>query len=154
MPYKKTHNLMLEQRLTYRLIQYWERLRRDQPLPVIEWFNPAVVQDLWPQCLKLTVFSMKDAYSYHYEYVGEALITMFGKNLSGERISSSMIHSPGFNILAKLDHVIQHPTPAIEEGQFINNHSKIVKYRCCLLPFGPNITQITHCIIGISWRAY
>lgn len=149
---------MSEQRLTIRLISYWDRLRGAAPMPMIQQFNTATIQDLWPYCLRLTLEPANgNTVNYRYDYLGKKITEIYGRDLTGQ-VASSMIHNlPGSAILKQVDKVIADPEPMEDAGQFINAKSRVVKYRSCLLPFGQmqsGITQVTHMIVGLSWREF
>jgi hypothetical protein len=144
----------IEHRLTTRMIGYWNLLKGEQYVPSIETFNHNIIQDLWPNCIRIAVYHSNNAISYSYEYVGDEIAKVLGKYNLGDRMSSKMAYLPMVKILAGMDRSVAHPLPLIEEGQFITTKSKIVKYRSCLLPFGKNQDNISHFVVGFSWRVF
>lgn len=147
---------MHEKRLTTRLITYWERIRKDQPMPDFAKFNASAVDDIKEHCLVLAIQPGSDAVQtlYRYEYLGEKLGEVYGRDMLGQYTQSNMKDLPGMSIIKKADLLTSDNITVInDEGQFVNDNSKIVKYRSCLLPFGKN-NKISHVVAGISWKIF
>ncbi len=144
----------MDQRLTDRLTKYWNQLRGAESLPPIGRLNPDRVYDLWPNCMMVQVVTVHaGTHTYSYEYVGPALQSMYGKDMTGQIGSGKLRDLPGWQMLKKVDEVVVTPSVVIEEGQFINEKSRIVKFRACLLPFGKN-GKVTHVVVGMSYREF
>ena len=47
--------MISEQRLTQRLTQYWDRLRKETPLPEISKFNSNAIAEIWDFCFRVGV---------------------------------------------------------------------------------------------------
>lgn len=143
-----------EQRLTTRLSNYWERLRDGASLPNIERFRSGDIPDMWEFCFQVSV-DQHDASrkQYLYGYMGRQIIQAFGQDLTGKRVNSMVQNVPGANILKKIDSCVDGRQILTEDGKFINDKSKVVKYRSCMLPFG-NDAGVTHVVVGLSWRAF
>lgn len=147
---------MQEQRLTTRLIAYWEKIKGDSPLPQYEKLNPSALDELWSNCLSLKAEPAGvDKLSYTYVHCGQEITKAIGKDLRGQRMTTNMKFFPGAKIIKRIDEVasqVQH-TPLLDDGQFVNEKNQIIKYRACLLAFGTPKT-ITHIVVGVSWRAF
>ncbi len=148
---------MHEKRLTDRLTNYWTNLRKDKAMPEFMHFNPSAVEDVLAYCFQLKVEPAAagiTSRTYRYEYMGGKIIEAYGKNLSGQSVSSSVRMLPGSDILKKADLVVSNATPLYEGGQFVNDKNKIVKYRSCMLPFGSEAGEVTHMVVGLSWKSF
>ncbi len=143
----------MEQRLNDRLSKYWTRLCKDGTIPSIEAFNSGAVGDIWQQCAKISV-QEAGTRTFYFEFMGETLAKVLGKSMSGERVVANMLNSPKFKLVHNLDTLLSKPEPTTEEGQFINNKNKVVKYRSIILPFGKDNEHISHFILGVSWREF
>ena len=53
-----------EQRLTRRLLNYWQMLRKAKNYPDIMQFNTNAIEDVWGYCLRLGLETQKDTYRY------------------------------------------------------------------------------------------
>ncbi len=146
---------MHDKRLTHRLIQYWDSLRKDHPMPDIAWFNSSAIEDVWSQCFKLKVeITGVNKALYYYDYVGSAIVEAYGKNLTGETVHAASRHFPGARIISKVDNLLTNPTPIQEEGSFVNTQNKVVKFRSCILPFGKEDGRVTHIVGGVSSKTF
>lgn len=147
---------MIENRLIHRLETYWNMLRKEKAMPDFAQFNASAISDIWQQCVLFTVQPASElappALSFHT--IGEKLYSIYDKEMLGRTISASRGHFQGAAIVRRVNEIITTPDIIFDEGQFINEHSKTVKYRSCLLPFGSRDGRVTHMIVGLSWREY
>ncbi len=143
-----------EKRLIDRMTGYWERLKGDNELPPFQKFNNSAIADIWSHCFVVDVDERGGVKNYVYEYVGESIVNAYGKNPAGDRMSSKMHDVPGGTIVTKIDNCVDGKQIVVEQGQFINQKSKIVKYRSCMLPFGKANGTVTHIVTGLSWREF
>lgn len=147
---------MHEQRLTTRLINYWEKIRSSDSRPAFFRLNPGAIDDIWQNCLALqTQPGKSDNPHYLYVHCGDAVAEAIGKDVRGEIMSAKMKFFPGVKIVKRVDDVVNGTaeSPVIDDGQFVNDKGKVIKYRACLLAFGDN-QAVTHVVIGVSWRAF
>ncbi len=146
---------MQERRLTSRLLEYWDNIRKDRTLPDINSFNSSAVEDVWGFCIRLAIQPGKgDTKTYRYEYIGDRLREAYGADISGKIASAKNRQLPGFKLLAQADGAVAGHETTTGHGQFINKDSKLVKYRNCVLPFGKDNGEVSHVIIGMSWKAF
>ena len=149
---------MQDKRLTHRLTDYWNRLRKEYPLPQIGKFNPAALEDIMGKCCIWRVeissaSSTKQIPIYTSEFVGEEVKQAVGLDM-GEAFSPHIQNFAAARIIQKIDEVVRTGNVVADEGQFINESHKIVKYRSCLLPFGTPKGKVTNVLLGISWKAF
>lgn len=147
---------MHEKRLTTRLIAYWEQIKGDQPFPSYPQLNPASLDDIWDNCLALHAQpAAGNARPYVYIHCGQMVAQAIGQDLTGQTMTTNMKFFPGAKIIKRVDEVTSQslPTPLLDDGQFVNDAGKVVKYRACLLAFGAN-GVVSHVLIGVSWRAF
>ncbi|MDX1974977.1 MAG: PAS domain-containing protein [Rickettsiales bacterium] len=145
---------MQEQRLTLRLKTYWELIRKTNDQPDIMQFNSAVVEDLWPNCLKVSVAGQGKYHVFKYDYMGDPLVKLYGTDLSGQIVERASSDFAGMVINAKLEKVANEGVPMLDEGHFITRKGQMIKYRSCLLPFSNKKGNLTHIIVGISYRSF
>lgn len=147
---------MHEKRLTTRLITYWERTKGSADFPAYQQINPSAIDDIWQNCLALHV-QPKSGGMQHYVYAhcGETVTKALGKNMRGQMLASNMRLFPGARIIKRIDEVVTRTaaTPLLDDGQFVNDNGKVIKYRACLLACGAN-GIVSHVIIGVSWREF
>ena len=147
---------MRDQRLSDRLTSYWNDIRGDAEMPDFSRLNSSTISEIWQQCILFTVQHSDDGKSaptLSFYNIGEKLEPIYGKNLFGKMFSAQRRHFQGANIITKINVMIQRPKPLFEEGEFVNENNKLVKYRSCLLPFGTN-GVVTHVVAGLSWKEF
>jgi len=148
---------MEDKRLTKRLTEYWDRLRKGLPLPAWEHFNVGGLADIWGQCCVWRVDvanAERNTHQYTYEYVGSNAKEALGKDLTGLVFFSQLQRFPAARVTEKVDEVVKNATPVIDEGTFVNEKNKTVKYRSCLLPFGTKEGKVTRLVLGLSWKTF
>lgn len=146
---------MIEHRLAERLTSYWNTLRKDLPMPDFGHFNASSVADIWQQCVLFTVSPEVEnkPYVLNFYQIGDRLRSIYGNDMIGRSFNTAQRHFQGAAIVRRVEEIIANPTPMNDVGQFINERSKVVKYRSCLLPFGRD-GRVTHVITGLSWREF
>ena len=127
---------ILERRITLRLIAYWEKMRKGKAMPTEDDIDPDYLKDLWDYCFLIHVKDL-DKPDYNYTYLGDEIKKAYQGELSGSECGE--VASPNAKELAvSYEKVIKNCTPLLDEGEFVNMHNDVVKYRQCLLPLGEN----------------
>jgi hypothetical protein len=144
-----------EQRTAERLLNYWNVLKKDEQMPDFSHFNASSIDDVWQQCVLFTVSPEVDnkASVLNFYQIGDKLGSIYGSNMVGRSFTAGQKHFQGAAIVRRMEEILTKPQPITDVGQFINDKSKVVKYRSCLLPFGRN-GKVTHVITGLSWRDF
>ena len=144
-----------EHRTTDRLLSYWNILRKDEAMPDFSHFNASSIDDIWQQCVLFTVAPEVDnkASILNFYQIGDNLRSIYGSEMVGRSFSAGQRHFQGDAVMRRVEEIITNPGPMTDVGQFVNEKSKVVKYRSCLLPFGRN-GKVTHVITGLSWREF
>lgn len=141
---------MQDKRLVNRLHNYWDLIRRGKPMPEIAQFNPATIDDLWENCLKMDLSKVQGGVVYSYSYMGSRLVKMFGRDLTGTVIDRSIAQYPYGVLLKKLELAASSGEFMLDENRFVSDSGNVVRYRCCFLPFGNETKGVTHVIVGMS----
>ena len=146
---------MNELRLTDRLTNYWNNVRKDQTIPEFSQFNASAISDMWQQCILFVVHPSTEGRTptLSFYMVGDKLRELYGTDVVGKPFNPAQRHFQGAAVVRKIDEMIANPAPIIDNGQFVGQNNKIVKYRSCLLPFGKG-GVVTHVIAGLSWREF
>lgn len=150
---KETH--VNERRLIKVLVNYWERARKGAPMPVYASFNSGVLGEVWDSCLcvELQRGSIEHKH-YKFIHAGRNVIGAYGKDPTGDMVSPKIKTVPGAKIIERLDDCVDSAIPVVEQGQFVNDSSKVVKYRSCMIPFSSSQGGVSHILIGLSWREF
>lgn len=145
---------MVEHRLTDRLTSYWTLIKRDLPMPDFAQFNISALSDIWQQCILFTVnpSAPGQSTSVNFYMLGEKTKALYG-DMAGRSMHAGVKHYQNASIVRRMDDMIAAPQIMYDEGQFVNDRGKIVKYRSCLLPFGRE-GKVTHILAGLSWREF
>jgi hypothetical protein len=122
-------------------------------MPQIEHFNSGVVEDLWQQCMMVSVDTRKGII-FKFEFMGDVIIKASGKDICGQIVESGTVHFPGIVIHQRLLQLVDKPEPMDDGGFFLNGSGEIVKYRACFLPFGTPSKGLTNVVLGLSFRAF
>lgn len=149
--------VMEDKRLTTRLLNYWDKLRENLPLPPWQKFNVGALEDIWGQCCvwRVDIASVdRRINNYTYEYVGRNAKEALGMDLTGLMFVSHFQKFPGARVMERIDDAVERSVPISDEGIFVNQQNKVVKYRSCLLPFGTEKGRVTHVVLGLSWKAF
>lgn len=146
---------MNEYRLGERLLAYWNSLKKDDLLPDFNRFNASAIADIWQNCVLFTVQPAVDnkPFVLNFSQIGDNVRGVYGYEMIGSSFSTAQRHFQGAAIVRRMEETIANPTALSDIGQFVTERGKVVKYRSCLLPFGKG-TNVTHVIVGFSWREF
>ena len=146
---------MNEHRLSERLTGYCNIIRNELDRPDFGHFNASAIEDIWQQCVLFTVSPEVESKPHvlNFHQIGERARRIYGNDMIGRSFNTSQRHLAGAAIVRRVEEIINNPVPLNDAGQFINERSKVVKYRSCLLPFGRN-GKVSHVVAGLSWREF
>lgn len=148
----------MDQRLTTRLIDMWNRLSTDEQMPDYSKLNVSTIDDLWQSCMVLIPMprsnSTRTQTTLKLHHIGRKVSDVIGNASVGNYIVNRARQFAGERIIHRVDEVIDRPAPIEEAGQFINDKHKVIKYRSCLLPFGNVQDGVTHVLVGLTWREF
>lgn len=145
---------MQEQRLTRRVLKYWDMVRKTAKIPEMQRFNTTAIEDVWPYCLQISVDKHGRIPIYRYDYMGKPIIDMYGRDLTGLIVDQSTRQFPGKVIHHKFDDVLRLKEPMADDGHFMSEDGKLIKYRACILPLGTSKRGVTHIVVGLSCRYF
>ena len=128
---------MLERRITLRLIAYWEKLRKGNLMPVEDDIDPDYIKDLWDYCFLIHVKDLSKP-DYNYTYLGTEIQKAYQGDLAGGEDMGGIASPNAGELAVSYEKVIRTCSPLLDEGEFVNMHNDVVKYRQCLLPLGEN----------------
>lgn len=146
---------MNDNRLIVRMLDYWNRIRKEELLPDFRKNNPAMIEDLWQQCFVLSVVP-GHLTTFKYEYMGDRVKNMYMDNITNMTFDLKSKQFPSSIIAPKLQNVLkvmEMKSPHDDQGQMPGHNGKFIKYRMILLPFG-NEKSLTHIIVGVSFREF
>lgn len=148
---------MMENRLVVRLKNYWERIKKDSPMPDFKKNNPAMIEDLWSQCFVLAVLPPVGS-NYKYDFLGDKVKDVYRRDLTGSTVDLQGSQFPNSIVSKHLKEVGESAfslnQPLEDEGQTPSVGGKFIKYRIVMLPFGGDKQGVTHILVGLSFREF
>lgn len=118
-----------ERRLSLRLLAYWERLRRGEPMAERSHFDAHDIDDLWDDCFLLSISD------------GRTQAEHIGSNIKQSLVSFLETDDPlALDQENGLETMLQSPKPMLHEGELTSRSGRPVRYRLCMLPLGENGT--------------
>lgn len=145
---------MQEQRLTRRLLKFWNMVRKDNAIPEMIRFNPAALDDIWPHCFKVSVDTHGKNPVFTYEYMGDPIAKTYGRDLTGMIVDQYTKQFPGKVLHYKFSEILERKEPMSDDGHFISDHGYLIKYRASILPFGNEKKGVTHIVVGLTCRQF
>ena len=102
-----------EQRLTFRLLSYWQRIRADRPFPALADVNIHEIEELWHFSFTIDV-STPD--NHIFQYFGPELGGLFGNDYTGEHVNEALDHVVLNNTIGSYEKAIFQRQPAMESA--------------------------------------
>lgn len=143
----------MEQRLTRRLLTYWQGVCRGKSYPDIAYMSMDSLEDAWPHCFRVSVDQRGKQPFFIYEAMGTDIAGMHNSSLIGQPIESRSVLFPGKTLHQSLVKAAA-GVSVEDEGHFLSPDGQMYKYRACMLPFGSVTRGVTHIVVGLSWRAF
>ena len=147
---------MSDKRLVIRLVDYWNRIKKDDEIPDFRKNNPTAIEDIWEQCLVLSVVP-NNKLTYKYDYLGDKIKKIYGNDLTGVVINLNGKQFPDSIVAPRLKSIHSLSDikfPQEDTGQMPTDKGKFVKYRTVILPFGNKKAGLTHVVVGVSYREF
>lgn len=129
-----------EQRLTFRLLSYWNRVRGGKKYPALSHLNISEIQEIWHFSFSINV----EKKQHEFQYFGPDLVTIFGVDYSGDLVEDAMNDMFVNNTIGSYVNTIIKQKPTMESASF-NYNGKDVRYRTLTVPLstdGENIDYI------------
>ncbi len=129
-----------EQRLTFRLLSYWNRIRAGKRYPSLSHINIGEIQEIWHFSFTIDVSKAE----HEFQYFGPDLVTIFGVDYSGDNVEEAMNDMFVNNTIGSYVNTIQKQKPTMESASFSYN-GRDVRYRTLTVPLssdGENIDYI------------
>ena len=139
----------IERRTSLILLQYWNELRDERPMPREDEIDPDRLSEIWGHCFLLQIRDVKHVKDYNYTYLGPTLINAYNDGTL-DRFNGKMVAPEANRVSHLFEQVIQDKDPLIDEGEYVNPVGRVVKFRQSMLPLaGPDGT--VESILGGAW---
>lgn len=123
-----------EARITAIIIDHWEQVRGDRRFPSQQDLDPNYLEPYLDSCFLIKVEELMHTGKHNYVYIGKNILEAYGS-------SATHAQNEGVDPLShkdKFEEVLKRRLPVLDEGEFMNQDGRIVRYRQCLVPLGNN----------------
>ena len=120
-----------EQRLTFRLLSYWNRIRGTRELPSLSDVNISEITEMWHLTFTIDVSGGEE--DHKFQYFGPDLATIFGTDYTGQYLADAMNDTTVNNTLGFYPKVMEDGKPHSESSSFYLE-GKEVRYRSLIVP--------------------
>lgn len=128
-----------EQRMTFRLLSLWNRLRGERPMPSLAEIDIHEIEEIWHSTFTIAVSG--DESEHEITYFGPDLASVFNEDYTGVMLEEALNDIMINNTIGFYDKVMETGQPQSESSEFFMN-GREVKYRSIILPLssdGENI---------------
>jgi hypothetical protein len=136
-----------EQRLTFRLLSYWNRIRGSRPVPALSDVNIAEIAEIWHHTFTI---DLTDAAGHRFLYFGPGIASIFGQDYTGEYLATAM-EDDGMlaNTLGFYEKSMKSGEPAMEGSSFYSEGNE-VRYRSLIVPLSNGESDAVSYLVGTT----
>lgn len=124
-----------EQRMTFRLLSLWNRLRGERLMPSLVDIDIHEIEEIWHHTFTIDVRGEES--EHMIQYFGPELATVFNRDYSGMELEEALNDIMVNNTIGFYDKVIASKQPQSESSEFYIN-GKEARYRSIILPLSSN----------------
>lgn len=138
-------------RITVRIIEHWESVRRNNKIPAEHDLDPNVLETLLDNCFLVKATELMNSGQHNYVYIGKNILDAYGSNVTYPKDYHDidpLAHKD------KFEEVIRTKAPVLDEGEFINKDGHLVKYRQCLVPLGKDGNTVESIFGGMRFKVF
>ncbi len=137
--------------MTFRLLSYWNRVRRGHSLPALSDININEILELYH--FSFTIAIGVNESEHYFLYFGPDLASVFGQDYTGyylhEALNDVMIN----NTIGFYDKVLEEKTPHSESSEFFVD-GREVRYRSIILPCSGNDQDVDFLIGTTNYKIF
>lgn len=133
-----------ERRQAMQVVQYWDHLRGDRPMPEEDDLDvdDVMIAHLWDHCF---VVQLRDVDlgipEFNYTYLGPAIIGAYGEELAGVEVDH-MVSLNASKLTSAYQEVVKTMRPVIHSGEHDGHAGGMVKFRQVLLPISRGTDKV------------
>ncbi len=141
-----------EQRLTFRLLSYWNRIRGARPMPSLSDVNISEITEIWHFTFTIDLL---DPQGHRFQYFGPLLANVFGQDYTGEYLADVMEQDGGVlaNTIGFYDKVVEKGEPALEAASFYSEGNE-VRYRSIIVPLSSDGKTIDYLVGTTNYKVF
>ena len=138
-PISAASNFPNQRRLTWRLLNYWERVRGDRDFPSLSDVKPEDIEDIWPYCFILDV---KDHSEFPYfRYLGRSFAKYSGVFLRGNH---ELSHTLMKKAVCHYREAVGRGAPVLVEEELTQFDNRKLQFRSVLLPLSEDQESVSY----------
>ncbi len=145
-----------DQRASATLLHYWMQQRRGMYLPTLQDINLRAISALWTKAFLIDV-SQSRPESFRFEYFGDDLVRIFGRDVCDEPVELSLKALPILGgTIGYYQRVFERHTPVAETGHFqLDTHpGQEVRYRSVILPLASSHGKLEYLLGTTNYKIY
>ena len=139
-----------EQRMTFRLLSYWSRVRAGRTMPPLENVNLSEMRDISDFTFTKCVVGGREPY---FTYFGSRLIESFGKDFTGESLFDASADVMIDNMIGFYEKVLISKQPNSQSSEFYVE-GKEIRYRSIILPCSANDFNVDYLIGTTNYKIF
>lgn len=142
-------SMEIERRISHRLVNYWQHIKKGRVLPEIGDIDSDDVMDMWENCFIIQINANKNTgeISINYDYVGNEVRPLF---VEGYGEIAHLVTLPYDKIKTFYQEMDMTNLPVVENIEEYPLDGHVIKLRQCLLPIGKS-GVITHIFGGMRY---
>lgn len=139
-----------ERRISHQLVNYWQQIKGDRPLPTLRDIDQDDIPEMWPHCFIVHIHDHHDGtgIAYTYEYIGDTLHELM---LDGESLPPYLAVLPYERLLDVHNEMSMTNLPIVESVEDLQVNGRGIKSRLCLLPVGDGTGSVTSIFGGMRF---
>lgn len=140
-----------EQRMTFRLLSYWNRVRGSKSMPSLSDINIQEIPEVYH--FTFTIALGADESEHSFQYFGPELASVFGQDYTGYTLQEALNDVIVNNTIGFYDKVMAEGKPHSESSEFFSE-GREVRYRSIILPLSSNGETIDFLIGTTNYKIF
>lgn len=140
-----------EQRMTFRLLSYWSRIKGEREMPSLADVSISEIQEMYHSTFTIAIGEAEDG--HEISYFGPDLIDAFGQDYTGYYLLEAMQDQVVNNTIGFYDKILETRKPYSESSDFFLE-GKEVKYRSIILPLSSDGETIDFLIGTTNYKIF
>ena len=141
-----------EQRLTFRFLAYWNRIREGREFPALSDVNIGEIAEMWHHSFNVDVAAQENEHSF--QYFGPELVNVFGTDYTNGWVKEALEDAPMLaNTIGFYPRVLDSRAPVSESSSFYLE-GREVKYRSLIVPLSSDGEQIDYLFGTTNYKVY
>lgn len=139
-----------EQRGTFRLLSYWQRIRGRRTFPALADINIADIEEMWHMSFTIDVTNPDE---HVFQYFGPDLASIFNMDYTGEYLEEAMNDVIVNNTIGSYLQTLDKREPTMEAAAFTYD-GKEFRYRTLIVPLSSDDQTIDYLMGTTNYRTF